>query len=192
MTREEKLALLHSVSIGARPTVMTYDMGLEYEYVTPEGCGSVFGAVGDWPVHRILDVSPEALTQIKAKIQSGSLQKEDLIGTGLYGFYHYIFGVERPDAATPSITDFFKGLLETEPNNDSFFVLSDARSWTPEAFFYPDYEEMASAFIDQYEFDTQKWDDLDDEELDGWINVSAELDGIEYRTFSAKDDEDDE
>ncbi len=178
MTREEKLALLHSISFGAWPTVATMDMGLQYEYVTPEGYGCEFGAFGSWPAHKIYDVSAEAFERIKNKLRSGSLQKEDLEGTGLLRFYENVYSPFRPDSV-PTVSELFKELLHVNINDDVVYALCDPLSWSPEAYFYSSYDEMAAAFIDRYQSYTEKWDDLDDEQLDNWIDSLEEVNGVE-------------
>ena len=179
MTREEKLSFLHSIQIGAWPTVATMDMGLEFEYVTPEGCGSVLGSFGGWPAHKIFDISTEALNQIKDKIRSSSLRKEALEGTGLKRFYDCVFMPQRSESDIPTLSAFFNGLLGINLSSDAIYALCDPLAWEPEASFYSSYDEMAAAFIDQYEYDIQVWDDLDDEDLDYWINTLEDINGVE-------------
>ena len=39
MNRQEILDKLHNIKIGASISAYTYDMGIQYVYVTPEGYG---------------------------------------------------------------------------------------------------------------------------------------------------------
>ena len=84
MKRDEMLNKLHSIRVGAQPTVITNDMGLQYEYVTKEGHGEGFGNMGAWPTYRLENISTEVLNRIKKKIQTRALVEEDLQGTDLY------------------------------------------------------------------------------------------------------------
>ena len=78
MTREELLDKLHGIRIGAQPIVITNDMGLQYEYVTPKGYGTSFGNMGDWPAYRLQHISNEKLQMLQAKIRDRTLTVEDL------------------------------------------------------------------------------------------------------------------
>ena len=108
------------------------------------------------------------------------ITKDDLKGTGLLQFYDCIFRFERFPKDIPSINDFFKELLNVTPCDNSIFAICDARSWTPEAFFYSTYDAMAESFIKFYEYNTVKWEDCDDTALENWIEGLDELSEIEY------------
>ena len=51
MPRKEMIEYLKTIDVRAKPTIITDDMGLQYDYVTAEGAGTGFGGMGDWPVH---------------------------------------------------------------------------------------------------------------------------------------------
>lgn len=57
MTRNEMLRVLKNVEFCAIPTVATFDMGLQYDYVTSNGAGTGFGGMGSWPIYEISSVN---------------------------------------------------------------------------------------------------------------------------------------
>ena len=151
MKRDEMLNKLHSIRVGAQPTVITNDMGLQYEYVTKEGHGEGFGNMGAWPTYRLENISTEVLNRIKKKIQTRALVEEDLQGTDLYLFYRQVFDIPRPESYIPEINDFFENLLSVSLKSDGLlFIMCDACQWKPEAYFYSTYDELEQAFADCY------------------------------------------
>lgn len=192
MTREDILCKLHSIRIGARPTVITYDMGLQYEYVTPEGHGEGFGNMGAWPTYCLKNIPNGIFEVIKQKIKDGVLTLDDLAGTDLQLFYNHVFDIPRPESCIPDICDFFQRLLPVLLGPDGkLFVMCDACQWEPEAYFYSTYEELEETFADYYASDIEAWEDLDDEELEEWLHrTEDELDSIPFVVL--REEEDDE
>lgn len=190
MTREEMLNELHSINIGAQATVATMDMGLQYEYVTKEGWGENFGCMGDWPAYALHEISDDLIIALKAKIMTKSLSLADFAGTNLEKFYNYVFNVERPSEYIPSLSDFFEGIIHIcSVPNGTLYVLCDARQWEPEAQFFDSYDALAQAFLDQYNYGIQEWEDMDDDELADWIEkIDNELSGISLIEFESNDE----
>lgn len=187
MTREEMLKKLHSIGVGAQATVGTMD-GLQYEYVTSEGWGEEFGIIY-WPVYVLHGISDELLTTIKDKILCGTLSPDDLSGTDLKKFYNYIHSIERPQDCEPSICELFEGITQIKALTDgTLYILCDSPDWKPEALFFDSYDCMAKAFIDQYSYDIQAWEDLDDDELACWIErIDKELNKVDQIEFYPDD-----
>lgn len=192
MNREEMLSKLHSIRVASQPTVITYDMGLQYEYVTHVGHGEGFGNMGDWPAYRLEDLTEEKINIIKTKIQAKILTVADLGGTDLRLFYDYVFNVWRPDSCIPDICVFFENLLSVSLKpNGQLYIMCDACQWEPEAYFYSTYEELEEAFIDYYASDVEPWEDLEDDELEEWLHrIEDGLDTIPFVIL--RDEVDDE
>ena len=190
MTRDEMLSRLHSIRVGAQPTVITNDMGFQYEYVTKEGHGEGFGNMGDWPAYRLKNISSETLSYIQKQIREQTLKEEDLKGTDLHLFYRYVFDRPRPESCIPEICDFFGSLLSVSiEDKGSVFVLCDARQWKPEAFFYSTYDELEEEFADSYVSYIEEWDNLDDDELEEWVHRVEELNTISFIMLRAEEEE---
>ena len=132
MTREEMLDKLHKIRVGAQPTVATMDMGLEYEYVTPDGYGDCFGGMGDWPVYRLENISEQSFQKIKTKLKDKTLMLADLEGTDLFQFYNHVFRVNRPEEYIRKPLEFFKELESISfIENGICYALCDALDWEP-------------------------------------------------------------
>lgn len=189
MDRTEMLNMLHSIRVGAQPTVITYDMGLQYEYVTPEGHGEGFGNMGAWPTYCLNNINNVVFETIKHKIKDGVLTTDDLAGTDLLLFYNHVFDIPRPESCIPDICDFFENLLSVQlKSNGQLYVMCDACQWEPEAYFYSTYEELEEAFADYYASDVEEWECLDDEELDEWLHrAEEELDSIPFVILREED-----
>ncbi len=128
MTREEMLEKLQFISFGAEATEATIDMGLQYDYVCPEGAGTSFGLIGDRPAHYIRPIDKDTLNIIRTKISTESLEIDDFADTDLKAFYDYVFQVDRFEES--SLSKVFAGLNKL-PNDygGELFCLCDARSW---------------------------------------------------------------
>ncbi len=59
MTREEMLAKLKVIEPTACPTVMTYDMGLQFEIMNSTGASTNLGNIGDWPLWKFPRLTEE-------------------------------------------------------------------------------------------------------------------------------------
>lgn len=182
MTRDEMLVKLHNIRIAAQPTVITYDMGLQYEYVTPEGHGEGFGNMGDWPVYKLKGITPKILEYVKLKLREGTLSIDDLGDTDLARFYDNTIGCGRPASCIPSICDFFRTIVSVKLGQDGIlFALCDAGQWTPEAYFYSTYEELEEAFAAFYVTYIEEWCDMEDDDLKLWVErIEDELDSLPF------------
>lgn len=185
MTREEMLNKLHKIKIGAQPTVITDDMGLQYEYVTPEGYGEGFGDMGDWPFHKIENVSQDDLSFIKDKIQNNCLTVEDIENTAFEFFFNFISMDIDDDENDVEISNFFKDLSSVETSEDGVvYAFCDAGQWEPEVYFYNSYDEIEEAFVNMYVTYVDRWEDLSSEELEDWLLRVEELNSIPFRVFN--------
>ena len=182
MTREELLDKLHGIRIGAQPIVITNDMGLQYEYVTPKGYGTGFGNMGDWPAYRLQHISNEKLQMLQEKIRNRTLTVADLEDTDLTRFYGYVFAANRPGNSIPDLCDFMAGLLTIESTNDGIlYALCDAGQWDPEVHFFATYEDLESAFEKEYANLPEEWESFSSNELaDFWDRIRQELDCIPF------------
>ena len=185
MTREEMLNKLHEIKISAQPTAITDDMGLQYEYVTPEGYGEGFGNMGDWPFHKIENVSQEDLAFIKEKILKNRLTVEDIEDTAFESFFNFIPMDISDDENDVEISSFFKDLISVKtPKDGIVYAFCDAGQWEPEVYFYNSYDEIEEAFVDMYVTYIDRWEDLSDKELEEWLIRIEELNSIPLRVFN--------
>lgn len=165
MTREELLQELAKTKFCAVPTVQTYDMGIEFDFVEAAGAGTVLGSLSSWPLWRMRSVPLDRFTHIQAKLEEGNLTQEDIAGTDLLLLYK-----ECPWAEGTALTDFFKGLRDLKGmDGEYFWCLCDTINYVPEATFYQTREAMIDSFHDFYCSDVNAWDEYDDGMLEDWL-----------------------
>ena len=83
MNRSELINELCKVPICAIPTVITMDVGLQYDYITAEGAGTSLGNMGEWPAFKLKGIPTDRWMDIKAKVKNKALSEADLEGTEL-------------------------------------------------------------------------------------------------------------
>ena len=161
MSREELIQKLSQVSFCAIPTVITEDMGLEYDYITPNGAGSSFGNIGDWPAFKLRKIPDDQWKKIKDKVENKTLTVTDLNETDLgrmVDSLHRIYG-DYYDQYYPVLSDLFAG-IKSLPDElpDSFYCRMDCASWgdTPDFFidrkaFLEDFEAHYCSYITEWE-----------------------------------------
>lgn len=181
MTREQMISELKSAGIRAIPTVMTYDMGLQYDYITPEGAGTGFGGMGRWPLWRFNAIPTERWNQIKEAIADKTLTLEMLNGTGLDVMLSNVYLVGSQEINYP---DYLSELLDLDMPKEGLYCLHDTGMMFSEddkPQFYLDEDEAKAAFVDGFCYDVESWDDMDDETLTGWFErLHDDLDTMAY------------
>ena len=157
---------LKAAGLRATPTVATDDMGLQYDYSTPEGAGTSFGGMGSWPALAFGPIHPEQWKRIIEGVQSGSLTVETLAGTGLDEMLGSIYTLDKLDPV-----DVLKNILLVASQTGVFYCLFDTGVYyAEEPVFFASLEELEKAFIDNYCGDTIPWDEMDDSEIENWYD----------------------
>lgn len=165
MTREELLQELAKTKFCAVPTVQTYDMGIEFDFVEAAGAGTELGSLSSWPLWRLHSVPLDKFAHIQAKLEEGALTQEDIAGTDLLLLYK-----ECPWAEGTALTDFFEDLRGFEGmDGEYFWCLCDTINYVPEATFFQTREAMIDSFHDLYCSNVNAWDEYDDEMLEDWL-----------------------
>lgn len=200
MTRKEKLKKLQSIEgVLIGELVMTYDMGIQFGYMTKDGYGYNFGTIGEWPVINIIDETlPDKWETIISKINEGSLTCKDLKDTVLKEIAYIVARLDKiasededPDeevSDNSNISNFFTPFKDIPKNKSNvFYIIIDLGQWEleePEVFTSED--SVKEAFIERYCEDITPWEDLDDKELDDWLEKlddEDEYDGFIYLTL---------
>lgn len=180
------LAKLHNIKVGACITVATFDMGFQYAYATPDGCGETFGNMGSWPAFCIEDFSNDFLKELKEKIKNKTLVEDDLGDGYILQFYKTAFAEKSPERCYENVYDFFQELVKVECiENDTLYILCDIAQWKPEAKFYGSYDDFEQGFIDEYVYQIDAWEDFSDDELEEWLDrIEDGLSGIPLVNFA--------
>lgn len=89
----------------------------------------------------------------------------------------------------PSLSAFFEGLLSiTEVPENTLYVLCDARAWEPEAEFFSAYDEMAEALLGRFDSYSTDWEELDDGELESWVDMVEDFRGVQMYEYGEEED----
>lgn len=172
-TRSELIKKLKAIPCSATITVVTLDMGLEYAYVSAEGCGAKFGAMGRWPLIKLGQIEEAQWRSIRSKVADGSISINDLENTSLYEFgddvlNHYYGGMFRE----VYLPEMMKNLLDLpEKLTADFYCLFDLGDSGYEGhvpLFFETEQECVQAFHRDYCNDMVSWDDLSDDDLVEW------------------------
>lgn len=175
---------LHSLGFRAIATVETMDMGLEFDYVSSSGYGSILGAFGDWPAYALKPVEPNKWNIIISKIKSNTITMEDLINTDLQSIASFLNVYEGQEHG--SLAEFLTNLVKLpEHPSMEFYCLFDRLAWTGVPEFFYSIEDMKEEFELIYCNGYTAWDDLDDEDLEYWCErIDDELSEFQLYSFN--------
>ena len=172
-TREQLLNKLHDVPFCAIATVVTEDMGLQYDYISSEGSGTGFGGMGRWPAYVFAPIPNDLWHMIRGKLNDGSLRIEDLDGTELKEFAEDLFesyygGFFRDI----ELLDMMSGLKDLPESISTpfycLFDMGDSGYANHRPVFYATEGDFIEAFIDTYCSYFDKWEEMDTEDLENW------------------------
>lgn len=185
MNRIDMISHLQQIGLRAVPTVVTYDMGIQYDYLVPQGAGTGFGGMGRWPLWRFSTVEKAQWDVIVAHIKDKNLSIHDLIGTE---FEIFVDNVALLGEDTVDYVRFFSGLLDLEWTGRDFFCLYDNGMWyNPDSsipIFRATEKEILVEFRDQYCSDVVTWEDMTDEEIESWYDrLSDDLSETPFAEF---------
>ena len=191
MTRDSLLEALSHVKFCAVPTVLTMDMGLEYDYISSEGASTCLGRIGEWPAYKLRKIVDAQWKAILQKYHNKELCEEDFIGTDIgliIKRLHEVYGDMYEEYYQDIIGTFadLERLPESLP--EEFFCLIDVREWGATPKFFTDYDELLEAFREEYCYDVIPWDRYDDQDLAWWLS-RAEEDLSEFPLFVFEDDD---
>ncbi len=180
------IAELKSIDLRAVATVATFDMGLQYDYITSEGAGTGFGDMGGWPAHILRPIGAEQWHRIRNAIKESALSYEDLEGTDLAPFVDNIHSMKELD-----INEALEGILELpEDINEAFYCFYDTGTWydsLEKPMFFTSEAEVKEEFISHYVGGIEPWEDMTDEEIENWYERLN--DDLQSFGFVAYDDE---
>lgn len=183
MNRDEMINELKNAGIRAVPTVCTMDMGLQYDYITPFGPGTGFGGMGTWPLYRMPLVEATLWNDIVQKVKSDTIMLEDLYGTGL----DEVIGQVQTINKEINYSNLLRNIVNIEYPCTEYYCLFDAGEWYDDRLaveFYINESEALNAFADQYCYEDNSWEDLDDQEIEDWYNrLSDDLESMSYYVF---------
>lgn len=171
MNRKDMISHLQQIGLRAIPTVVTFDMGLQYDYITPQGAGTGFGGMGRWPLWRFSAIDKAKWDCIIARIKGNCLTPYDLLGTE---FEIFVDNVALLGEDTVDYQRFFSGLVTMKWPEKDFYCLYDNGMWYDASSSIPIFrgseDEILIEFADQYCSDVETWENMTDEEIESWFD----------------------
>lgn len=173
LNREELIHKLQKVSFCAVPTVATFDMGLQYDWIGPNGAGTGLGNILSWPAYRIRTIHAQRWQEIQKKIRMKDLKIDDLKDTDLLELAKTF--VAAYNIHYDCLADLFIDLADFPDHLDcDFFCLFDDVSWACQPEFYASKDELLSRFEDKYCGGEVAWEEMGIEELKEWLDRSED------------------
>ena len=173
---------LKMAGIRAVPTVATQDMGLQYDYITPEGAGTDFGGMGRWPLYKFHGIIADRWYAICDGINKGTLALEDLAGTGLDLMFATIYTPVDLDPAK-----VFEHLPQIDGTQPYYYCLFDTGMFyspSRNPMFFNDEAAAAMAFFKEYGGHVTTWEQMSATEIRSWyVRLDDDLSAMHYKTF---------
>lgn len=173
LRKKELICELQKVKFCSVPTVQTFDMGLQYDYICSEGAGTGLGNILSWPAYRIRKIGDEQWSIIQSKISNSTLSMKDLTATDLFALAE-IF-TQANCVKYHNLADLFNDLCDFPKRlSGDFFCLFDDVSWAWRPEFYSSEKEFLCRFEDKYCGGHVAWEDMGLEELEDWLSRSQD------------------
>ena len=178
MNRDELLDKLHGITFCASLTALTSEECLEVEILTGDGVSYSWIGYDEWFVYELKKIEKNKWNFILGKLLSRTLSREDLQGTDLYRL------LESQDESVDLI-EFFKTLknFPEEVSEDFYCVCGEGEP----PVFYESQEIMAKDLKETYSDIVNVWENMNEDELEHWLQVYEQCDGIPCCYFNDED-----
>ena len=185
MQREEMLVRLKRQKFCVIPTVFTYDMGVQYDYVNNEGCGTGIADFSSWPIFMFRSFNKKQWETLQIHAESKMLSWNDLDQSEISAIFSAL------DKSAYDENDILSILLEdllrqpNIPEGTPIYVLFEPSDWShgfgePPAY-YQSIDDLAKEFENRFVTNYTAWEDLDDEEMETWFHrLDSDFDDIPY------------
>ena len=164
----------------AEPVANTFDMGLEFEFITEKGAGTDLGYFAEWPAYKI-QINKGTVLRIKEKISNNSLLKEDLKESGLYSFTEEIDFADKDI----SLSEFLEDLINLKTiSNDYIYCLRNPvfeDEFCPE--FYSNKNDLLNEFKNKYTSNIVLWPEMDSAEKEYWEERKKEIKSFYFTVY---------
>ena len=182
MTKEEMISKLHAIKPTAFPTVITDDMGLQFDVITPTGAYTYLGAIGDWPAWYFNRLDEQVIALLENKLQNNEkFSSEDFSNTDIYSFVKKLETIDGINL-TESLKEIFNYPISDK--NNFIYIYCDLGQWKPEVRFYDTEMDFSKAFFNLFP-GNQTWDILDENAIESYYEELQEHEeGIPYNTSS--------
>ena len=159
----------------AEPTVVTDDMGIQYDYISDEGAGTSLGLFAEWPAHRV-EINDDGLRILKDKIANRSLSLDDIKDTGVYSLLEDIGLITDEESLSEYLNDL---LCINNTENGYIYCLYKNCDYENEdgsvLKFYSNKDDMINDFQSRHIPELTRWSEMTDEESDYWKERRNEI-----------------
>lgn len=179
MTIKEKINILKSSKLCAKPTVITQDMGIEFVVITSQGAGTGFGDMGQWPCFKFsID---EKLKEILLRVSNGNIISIDeirklnfckelcKIHDLWWGNYSY-----SEEDIVKILKRISKDLWKISADNQYFYAFSTWNGVMEEPVICSTYEQLCEVFLDNYSYLCNDYDSMDEEDIEMYYSYYDE------------------
>lgn len=182
MTKEEIVSKLNKIKSTAFPTVVTTDMGVQFDVITPTGAYTYLGAIGDWPAWCFNRIDEKVTGLLKSKLQNNEkFSSNDFFNTDIYLLAKKLEKVDGVD-----LTEYLKDIVNYpySDKNKFVYVYCDLGQWKPEVRIFDNEMDFSEAFFNEFP-GSQTWDILDANAIESYYEALGEHEeGIPFSTSS--------
>lgn len=171
MLREEMIEKLRNIRLTSYPTVVTFDMGMQFDVFSKDGAFTCLGEIASWPLWKLKRLSESKINDIQNKINNNSLTCEDFVDTELRTFVEEIVQNKKGDINL-LLKDVCKYPFSSEDHY--IYVYSDTEGWNDEVSFWGTLEEFEEDYLKRYRAMLTDWENFSDSELKSIIEEIEE------------------
>ncbi len=195
MTREEKQFRLKSINNAICAITLTYDMGVQIDYISARGAQESMGSYSQWPcLHmRITDT----LRSLQKRLIDGEkVSDEDMLADSVCSeictFHDLYFNTEV--RAEGELLKHCLGLIReklptVELGGNDIYAYAALEEWHTQIELFSTYESLFSFFIDLWDSGAEAFEDMIDEDIDFWYQLAEDHDWDDELTLmSIKND----
>ena len=192
MTRKELVAKLRTIDICVSNITYTYDIGLMFDVLSSKGASSEQGYnYSQWPCFR-LNASEETKVLISRLKEDEEINDDELLSNVFvreictcHG-YHESFLVGGKVLAE-CLKLIREGSKQIDCSSEYFYAYITLNDWNIQVHFFSNYKDLETFFKDECShLSCRTWDEMSDEELEGWYHIAEENDwgGVPYIEIS--------
>lgn len=187
------LEKLHSIDVIVCPSVVTFDLGIQFDVMTSKGVCTHLGNVGNWPC-RELSVTKE-LIELREKVleDTTSVTIEDVLAVDVckrllsyYNMYNEEEWLVEGNVLDICFGNLINSIREIDCSRDKVYAYVDLEEWGDGTVkFFNEERDLNTYFVSIFGKDDRLYDDMTDEELqDTYDKAQENENGVLYMSFA--------
>lgn len=187
------LEKLHSIDVIVCPSVVTFDLGIQFDVMTSKGVCTHLGNVGNWPC-RELSVTKE-LIELREKVleDTTSVTIEDVLAVDVckrllsyYNMYNEEEWLVEGNVLDICFGNLINSIREIDCSRDKVYAYVDLEEWEDGTVkFFNEERDLNTYFVSIFGKDDRLYDDMTDEELqDTYDKAQENENGVLYMSFA--------